>query len=405
MKKMNRREFLKYGSYGLATVVIGSSLISHSCGGSGSGGSMRTEAGLRVLSLGEGEPLLLTQQEVLAEMVDLLPVYMWAFALEGDGPRIPGVTVVVEEGRQVEIVVRNTMDEDHSLVIPGVADSGPIRPGEEARLVFAAPRAGTYFYLDALNAPVNRVMGLHGTLVVLPADGNSPYSDPTPPVRDLFNALGDDGTLPDVFPGGPWTAERTRIWVFNTIDPGKNARIMALAPGQTINPREFLAGYLPQYFTISGKTGFFSAHDPEIFPHGNVGMPLLLRVLNAGLATHSPHIHGTHVYELAVNGRITDNPVLLDTWTMRPGEVKDLLHPFVRPPDATSWPPSNIREFPMPFPMHCHAEMSQTAAGGNYPQGLVTDWEISSPRIGGPEPSQEEFPFFRGMDPALFKRS
>lgn len=59
----------------------------------------------------------------------------------------------------------------------------------------------------------------------------------------------------------------------------------------------------------------------------------------------------------------------------------------------------------MPFTMHCHTEMSQTAAGGNYPQGAVTDWEIRSPQVGGPEASEEEFPSFRGMDPALFKRA
>jgi hypothetical protein len=29
--------------------------------------------------------------------------------------------------------------------------------------------------------------------------------------------------------------------------------------------------------------------------------------------------------------------------------------------------------------MHCHTEMSQTAGGGNYPQGLVTDWELTGP--------------------------
>jgi hypothetical protein len=27
--------------------------------------------------------------------------------------------------------------------------------------------------------------------------------------------------------------------------------------------------------------------------------------------------------------------------------------------------------------MHCHTEMSQTAAGGNYPMGLVTHWEMT----------------------------
>jgi hypothetical protein len=32
--------------------------------------------------------------------------------------------------------------------------------------------------------------------------------------------------------------------------------------------------------------------------------------------------------------------------------------------------------FPLRYVMHCHTEMSQTAAGGNYPQGMVSHWEI-----------------------------
>jgi hypothetical protein len=27
--------------------------------------------------------------------------------------------------------------------------------------------------------------------------------------------------------------------------------------------------------------------------------------------------------------------------------------------------------------MHCHAEMSQTAAGGSYPFGMLTDWHLT----------------------------
>jgi hypothetical protein len=30
------------------------------------------------------------------------------------------------------------------------------------------------------------------------------------------------------------------------------------------------------------------------------------------------------------------------------------------------------------FPMHSHAEMSQTAAGGAYPFGMLTDWHLTS---------------------------
>lgn len=391
---MKRREFLRYGSYGLATVAIGTSIVVPRIFGKHAPSA----------ALGDN-PLKLVMKEVLAEMVDRSQVSMWAFADQIHGAHIPGTAIFAEQGQIINLQISNQLEQEHAFAIPGVVESDVIYPGGSQELSFEAPEGGTYMYLDPLNAPVNRVMGLHGTLVVLPAQGNSPFSRPTPAVQQLFDALGYAGSMPDAFPGDPWNHERTRIWLCNSIDPAKNSLVQGLPAGVTIDPEEFTADYLPRYFTMTGKTGFFSSHDPEIFPHGNIGMPLLLRVLNAGLVTHSPHIHGNHVYELSKNGQVKENPILLDTWTMEPGTVKDLLLPFVAPPDAHPWPPSNIREFPMPFAMHCHTEMSQTAAGGNYPHGLITDWEITSPQVGGPEPSEEEFPFFRGMDPAIFKRT
>jgi hypothetical protein len=35
-----------------------------------------------------------------------------------------------------------------------------------------------------------------------------------------------------------------------------------------------------------------------------------------------------------------------------------------------------VGQSPLSFPMHGHNELSQSAAGGNYPQGMVTHWEI-----------------------------
>jgi hypothetical protein len=77
-----------------------------------------------------------------------------------------------------------------------------------------------------------------------------------------------------------------------------------------------------------------------------------------------------------------DNIVELDTWLMSPMDRKDLLLPFCKPPDIpeNAWPPRQ-EPFPFKYPMHCHIEMSQTAAGGNYPQGLVTDWQMLGPYI------------------------
>jgi FtsP/CotA-like multicopper oxidase with cupredoxin domain len=280
-----------------------------------------------------------------------------------------------------------------------VVQSPIIAKGQTVRVAFAAPRAGTYIYLDPENAPMNRVMGLNGVLVVLPDPqrSNTPYSDNTPAVQQLFDMLGTT----EIFPGDPWALEKREwLWVFHGLDSSKNELVRR---NPELTAEEFLDGALTDYHLISGKSGFFAAHDPNIFPHGNIGQPALIRSVGTGLVTQSPHIHGNHVYQVAVDGVVQDNPFSLDTWTVRPMSRVDVLLPFETPPDAHPWPPSNIREFPMPFTMHCHIEMSQTATGGNYPQGSVTDWEITSPQVGGPEAPEEEFPFFRGMDPDLFR--
>lgn len=36
-----------------------------------------------------------------------------------------------------------------------------------------------------------------------------------------------------------------------------------------------------------------------------------------------------------------------------------------------------MKQNPIPYPMHCHSEPSQAGAGGNYPGGLVTIWQIN----------------------------
>jgi hypothetical protein len=143
------------------------------------------------------------------------------------------------------------------------------------------------------------------------------------------------------------------------------------------------------------------AHDPEAPGHehgglspdaqsaisitGNVGQPCLIRTMNAGMMTHSPHIHGNHVYEVAENGQVLDNCFFVDTWTVAPLGRKDVLLPVIKPPDlpGPSWARfeagTSDELFPLLYPMHDHNEISNTAAGGNYPQGLATHWQIDGP--------------------------
>ena len=422
---MKRRDFLKFGTAGLAVVAVGTMadwpLVWR--------GSKAYAS-----SLG-GSHLTLDMVERDAEMVDGIRVPMWAYMLTDDNhgaalmaARIPGPVLVALEGDRIELHITNhiTTGGAHGFAIPGVplrvddatVDQVTIPPGNnEVRIEFTAPAAGTYMYLDPLNAPVNRTMGLHGVLVVLPnpVGNNTPYSTPTPSVQRLFNDLGTAAH----FPGAPWDQARNAIWVFNCIDPVKAAA--ATASGAAIAPATFLGGFLPQYFTINGKSGFFSAQhgngdeggagghehasglentlligeglfDPQgsVSIHGRVGQPIVIRTLNAGLMWQSPHIHGNHVYNLSdanINGsrQILSNLTMVDTWAMAPGDIKDVLHAYIAPPDipANFWEAANAgtnqEVFPLLYPMHDHNEISNTAAGGNYPQGAATHWQIDGP--------------------------
>jgi FtsP/CotA-like multicopper oxidase with cupredoxin domain len=359
-KMMKRRQFLKMGMCGLAAAAVGSTglpLILQ---------EPKAHAANVIVNL--------NMIEVLVEMIDLTQVFMWSFE-DANGPHIPGPLISAQQGDTLNITITNTMNEPHAFAIAGVASSGVINPGQTKNVIFQAPPPGSYLYLDPLNAPVNRMMGLHGVLVVMPTGGNTPYTNPTPQVQALFNDL---GTAP-AFPGSPWNPARTFIWVFNQIDPFLNNFMLNNPP---LNPATFTRNFLPRYFTINGKSGYFSSHDPSIAPHGHVGQPALIRNVNVGLVTHSPHNHANHVYVLSVNGRPQNNVFLVDTWSMRPLDRKDVLLPFIRPPDIPPavWPPVE-EAFPLMYPMHCHMEMSQTSGGGNYPQGLVTDWVIEGDLI------------------------
>ncbi|MCM2264095.1 MAG: multicopper oxidase domain-containing protein [Desulfuromonadales bacterium] len=393
---MNRRDFLKFSSCGLTAVAIG-----------GAGGV--SLFGLNTVAhAASGETIHLTMVEADAEMVDGVVVPMWAFAsdLFASSPaRIPGPILFVREGEPVTVSVTNQIANGgaHGFAVPGIADTGAIPFGQTRTVTFTAPPAGTHFYLDPNNAPVNRVMGLHGALVVLPnpVGKNTPYSNPTPNVQALFDDLGTAAH----FPGHPWDQDRNAIWIICTVDPNRNAQAFAHPTG--IDPAVFAATsgpdrYLSQYFTINGASGFFGAqhghgahdgHDhsnnpdtqAQISIHGNVGQPVIIRTLNAGLMWNSLHIHGNHVYRLTDDDTVRNHLEMVDTWSMPPGMRRDVLLPYIAPPDipANFWTRAadgiNDELFPLFYPMHDHNEISNTAAGGNYPQGLATHWQIDGP--------------------------
>jgi len=370
MLQLSRREFIKYSSCGLVAIAVG---------------ALDIPLLFRSRAFAAGQIVDLTMEGALVEMIDQTQVFHWLFSSPAIGPSFPGPVIFATSGDEITINLTNHLEEAHAFQIVSTdIRTGPIPAGGNETVTFTAPAAGTYLYQDPLNAPVNRVLGLHGLLVVLPQSGNTPYSFPTAPVQQLFDDLGKI----DLFPGEAWLPERSRIWLFSSIDPRFNEQAQR---GVAIDPVQFTATFLPRYFTINGKSGAFASHAEDVIPKGRIGQPHLVRMVNAGMAAHSPHLHANHYYILSQNNTVSDNVFDVDTFTAGPLDRIDMLIPFIRPPDIPGDVNIPLRflipnelalvlitpQSPLSWPMHCHMEMSQTAAGGNYPQGLVTHFEIT----------------------------
>ncbi len=123
----------------------------------------------------------------------------------------------------------------------------------------------------------------------------------------------------------------------------------------------------------------------------------VVRMVNTGVAVHQMHFHGNHIWtfrrENVELSRSTptftpDGHVRLQQWEdvveLDPLQRADVLLPVKPPPDVVPavWA---ARTDDWTYPMHCHAEMSQSAGGGAYPGGLVADWVLA----GGTPPTGE----------------
>jgi len=488
MKELKRRDFLKYASWGVATLVVG-------CGGGGGGGGVVVDPG----NGGGGddgggdgggngggpgeivETLNFTITDIMKEMITHEPdapfpaggnealCYYWVFKEDRFPADNPAPQIFCLTGDRIAVNVTNNLDGPHAFFIPGapgqppMVESGPIQPGETWSGEFIAGAPGTYLYHDNLNAPVNRVMGLHGALVVMPTEAVAgrkftPYANPTAGVQQLFD---DFGSAP-WWPGLAWEEGdavtetdpfRQYVWLVHEASPVLFAEVGAFAeanPGQDFPAQNFMNAWFeapflntnndaradgvvagfprteefnrkPHFFTINGQSGFFAHHNPAITPFHRVGEPCVVRILNAGMDTHSLHLHANHFYVTMVNNVPQENPIWVDVYNIFPGWNVDYTIPVMRPPDipnargigranssagpdqglptatGTTWPPTEelnqhfprldlaVLQSPLCYPMHDHTEPSQVAQGGNYNCGMIAGLYILGDRntLGG----------------------
>lgn len=484
-KIMSRRQFLKYSGIGVSAVIL------TSCGGGGGGGGSASSGS------GSGDDssvsaLNFTITDAFKEMVTHEPdsplpsdarCYFWLFKEDRFPAEVPGPNVFATSGNRVRVTVKNELDGPHAFFVPGMVNSGPIAPGETWTGEFTVGSPGTYLYYDNLNSPVNRVMGLHGAFVVMPRQASSghrltPYQNPTSRIQQLFDDFGSTAWWPGLSweAGDPATRTqptRQYIWLCHQASPVLFAEVGEWArnnPGADYPAAQFVNAFVndtfvntsndirtgampglpktetfnkkPHFFTINGQSGFFSHDHPTIVPMCRVGEPVVVRMINAGLWTHSLHLHANHYYVMCINNVMLDNLPWVDAFNIYPMDCVDVAVPFHRPPDipnergigradagltgagnARTYPP--VQEFdmyfppigtmaqsfndpnvmvdlaecqsPLCYPMHDHSEPTQTAQGGNYNCGLIAGMYFIGDRNGMMDfPMDAEFEMMLG---------
>lgn len=329
---MKRRDFIKFGGAGITTGVI-------------AGGLGLLSWAPRSYAATVNHTFTITDGFIT--MPDGIDVYFKSYSETAGQLTVPGTPIIAQAGDTVNITITNALNTPHSFVIDGVVDSGPIQPGQTVNVSFAAVNAGTYIYYDNLNAPYNRLVGLHGGYAVMP-----------------------NGSSNELYPGSPMFVQQY-VWVTNDIDPVWHNDIrFGRTPGSV---------FTPYYFTLNGRTMRVPGHpdygNPDIDSgynldtrlEGSIGDRTLVRILNAGQCMHSVHFHANHVEWLARNGIARADIWEKDSLFLANNMSSlDVIFPFDPPTDA--WPPVTKGN----FPMHFHDEMTQTAGGGLYQFGLAT---------------------------------
>ena len=328
---MKRRTFIQYGALGTAGALLSaSSLLSW---------SPRTHAATlsRTYYIRDG---YITQS-------DGVSVYFKGFSNSSSSLSVPSAPIIAQEGDTIQITLVNMLSTPHNFYVNGMADSGTVNGGQTKTFSFTASKVGSHLFYDRLNAPYNRLAGLHGALAVMPNDSST-----------------------QLYAGSP-SFVKQYAWVMTEIDPVWNEQVRRnRRPGSAFNPR---------YFTINGRSmrvpghpdyanpAIDSGYNPDTRLEGKIGDRSLVRILNAGMCTHSVHFHANHVEWLARNGQIRSSIWRKDT-LMLPNNLGslDVIFPFEAPPDAH--PPVTTGH----YPMHLHDEQTQTAGGGLYQFGSAT---------------------------------
>lgn len=341
----------------------------------------------------------LTAQQMNTTLPDGKTVPMWGYCKSATarpctGPWAPGPTIVARPGDDLNIVLVNELKTPTSIVILGQIGGGigsPVKVASPPHVAQSAtswpastpatftppdqgPRArafgpeagpnngtqtykwsnlkpGTYLYETGSHPSLQAPMGLYGVLVVT----NDPAgADVLTPGRAYPGAYANLSDLANV----PYDA--SSVLLMSEIDPVQNAAVdKAMRAGAdeyrlSTDPACSAASpcyppavnYNPQYFLINGRA--FDRTNPTAsapgIPAAASSKNVLLRLLNAGLRSHTPTLAGLGMALVAEDGNVAPGkPKIQNEVLLTAGKTIDVL---VQPPStAAGYAPASFPIF------------------------------------------------------------
>lgn len=158
---------------------------------------------------------------------------------------------------------------------------------------FTAPHAGTYAYHCHVDTVLHMEMGMAGTIIVRPPDGNPNQAWAGGPIYDL-----------------------EYVWQLHTFDSTWH-NTMISGPN-TVR-------YRPDYFLINGRDGSNLLTDPTVAIDGAVGTRVLIRLVNLGYLPANVSLGGLSFNVIASDGRPLNALLNTSSLLIGPGERYDVL--------------------------------------------------------------------------------
>ena len=291
----------------------------------------------------------LTTKTGYVETPDGNSILMWAFDDTAGGFQFPGPNMCVNEGETVTVTVHNTLDEPVSVVFPGQenvdasGDPGLLTaeapPGGTATYSFTASHPGTYLYESGTDPAKQVEMGLYGALIVRPAGHpNWAYNDSSTrfdPAREyllLFSEI-DPELHHAVETGGDYDVNTLHNRYFE------------------INGREFPDTIQNNFDSSLPSQPYGALVRLQPYDASTNSLPVLVRMVNAGLLNHPFHPHGNHFRLVGRDGRELLTPGGADASTehfaetIPSGATEDYL---LRWTDQDSFSPTNPAPVSLP---------------------------------------------------------